>query len=153
MSEINEFQGKNRFLSNFYISKMVCFTSHNPLAVPYDSAEHYYQAFKAKTLEDHMKIISMRTPGKAKRMGSKIELRHDWEDVKIEIMKKALKLKFADNKLRTLLLNTKDCKLIEGNNWGDTYWGVDLKTGKGKNMLGILLMELRETIYSNRNQI
>lgn len=42
------------------------------------------------------------------------------------------------------LLDTGDLTLIEGNHWGDTFWGVDIRTGKGDNHLGMILMQVRE---------
>jgi len=53
--------------------------------------------------------------------------------------------KFLGNgDLRDQLLATGDAELVEGNTWGDTYWGVDSRSGKGENMLGKILMETRE---------
>ena len=45
------------------------------------------------------------------------------------------------------LINTGKVKLIEGNNWRDDYWGV--YNGKGKNVLGKLLMEIRNDLKIN----
>jgi predicted NAD-dependent protein-ADP-ribosyltransferase YbiA (DUF1768 family) len=44
------------------------------------------------------------------------------------------------------LLETGDAELIEGNDWGDTFWGVC--GGKGNNFLGKLLMEVRKELRS-----
>ena len=49
--------------------------------------------------------------------------------------------KFAQPELRKLLCETGDADLVEGNTWGDKFWGVC--EGKGKNMLGLLLMQVR----------
>lgn len=56
-------------------------------------------------------------------------------------MRDLLDLKFADPALAALLLATGDADLVEGNDWGDRFWGVC--DGAGANMLGRLLMELR----------
>ena len=61
-------------------------------------------------------------------------------------MKELLRRKFSIPYLRDLLLNTENATLIEGNTWNDTFWGIDLKTGKGQNHLGKLLMEIREEL-------
>ena len=45
--------------------------------------------------------------------------------------------------LRQQLLDTGDAELVEGNSWNDTFWGVSARTGKGKNWLGRLLMQVR----------
>ena len=69
-------------------------------------------------------------------------MRADWEEVKIEIMEEALRLKFDDPHLKDLLLATGDKELIEGNTWNDQFWGVC--NGVGENNLGKLLMKLRK---------
>jgi predicted NAD-dependent protein-ADP-ribosyltransferase YbiA (DUF1768 family) len=58
-------------------------------------------------------------------------------------MRFGLALKFSDPVLREMLLDTGDAILEEGNMWNDTFWGIDLNTGKGQNHLGRLLMERR----------
>lgn len=59
-------------------------------------------------------------------------------------MKEALTAKFSQyESLKELLLSTNDSILIEHTN-NDSYWG-DGGNGTGKNMLGKLLMEVRET--------
>jgi hypothetical protein len=40
--------------------------------------------------------------------------------------------------------------LVEGNRWGDQFWGVDLRTGLGENHLGKILMKVRDELRSNR---
>jgi predicted NAD-dependent protein-ADP-ribosyltransferase YbiA (DUF1768 family) len=54
-------------------------------------------------------------------------------------------LKFKDEHLAAMLKRTAPCILIEGNNWGDTYWGVDVAKG-GLNMLGKVLMHVRDNL-------
>lgn len=65
-----------------------------------------------------------------------------WDTVKTVIMYDLLKQKFGKEPFKTKLLNTGDAKLVEGNWWNDTYWGVC--NGVGENRLGILLMLVRE---------
>lgn len=73
-----------------------------------------------------------------------VKLRPDWEDVKEQVMEDIVRAKFTQNQyLGDWLLNTGDAELIEGNNWGDTTWGVDIRTKKGKNLLGKILMKVR----------
>jgi predicted NAD-dependent protein-ADP-ribosyltransferase YbiA (DUF1768 family) len=94
-----------------------------------------------------MRIRSSSTPGKAKRLGKRVVLRTDWEDVKLHVMRVGISLKFWYNPdLMRKLLDTGQQYLEEGNRWGDTYWGLDLCTGVGENHLGILLMEFRDSI-------
>jgi ribA/ribD-fused uncharacterized protein len=80
----------------------------------------------------------------AKKLGQSCKLIGDWEDLKIVIMRELLFLKFALPSLRASLLETGDADLIEGNTWGDTFWGVC--RGRGQNWLGKLLMEVRAEI-------
>lgn len=138
---INRFDGKYFFLSNF---------SPSPFRVDYvlfPTMEHYFQANKADNQNDYLHIAYAPTPGEAKRLGRKIQLRSNWEEIKDEVMLTGLRKKFADPELRNLLLATGDEELIEGNYWGDTYWGVC--NGVGQNKLGKLLMQVREEIKNN----
>ena len=80
-------------------------------------------------------------------MGRKVNLRKDWEDVKIQVMENGLRLKFQDPTLRKKLLATEDEELVEGNPWGDRYWGVC--NGSGKNKLGKLLMKIRKELQDD----
>ena len=66
------------------------------------------------------------------------------KEKKIKEMKELLKKKFENPQFRKLLLDTYPHELIEGNNWGDTYWGKC--NGHGKNMLGTLLMQIRSEL-------
>lgn len=135
---IRRFFGEYRFLSNFY-----------PVTVPmdgldYSSVEHAYQAAKTTSRKDRKAISECTTPGEAKKLGQKVEMRPDWDDVKISIMRDLLKKKFSYRRLKKALLETGDAYLEEGNTWGDRFWGVcnDI----GENNLGKLLMEIRDEL-------
>lgn len=71
-------------------------------------------------------------------------MRSDWEEVKLGVMEGLLREKFSDPELRRKLLATGERELVEGNDWGDSFWGVC--AGRGKNHLGRLLMKLREEL-------
>jgi hypothetical protein len=133
---IDSFSGQYEFLSNFYPCRIED-------GIIYSSVEHAYQAMKSLSIAERLKVAACNTPGRAKRMGRKLELRPDWEDVKVDIMLGLLEKKFRDPELNRQLQDTGDEELIEGNTWGDIEWGV--YKGKGENMLGKLLMALRET--------
>jgi ribA/ribD-fused uncharacterized protein len=92
--------------------------------------------------QDIFKFVE--TPAEAKHWGRTVQLRPDWENVKIDIMKELLRQKFNNPVYRDSLLNTGDCPLIEGNNHKDTFWGVC--NGAGKNVLGKLLMDIRKEL-------
>ena len=112
----------------------------------YKTVEHFFQAAKAQSVEAAVNIANTKTPGDAKRAGRGATLRTDWDHVRLDIMRFALRMKFSDPKLRDKLVATDYMYLAEGNTWNDTFWGVDLETGKGENNLGMLLMELRDTL-------
>ena len=61
-------------------------------------------------------------------------------------MKNLLTQKFSDERFRSLLLATGDTYIIEGNTWGDTFWGVDMYSGEGENILGKMIMEIRSSM-------
>lgn len=132
---IDSFNGRYRFLSNFHPVKVIYDN------IEYSSVEHAYQA--AKTLNPSMrrKIRETEAPKKAKELGRKAELRSDWERIKLSIMEELLKQKFSNPDLKRALLNTGEKTLIEGNWWGDVFYGVC--NGKGENHLGKLLMKIR----------
>lgn len=141
---ITLFRNEFYFLSNFYMTKL-CYDGGW-----YNSSEHAYQA--AKTL-DKSKRISVQVgantnasekPGAAKKWGQEVELRPDWDEVRIPIMREILRIKFQKPELAKLLLETGDRHLSEGNNHGDRFWGQ--VAGVGENHLGKLLMELREEL-------
>lgn len=132
---ISEFSGPNRFLSNFY-----------PVTVEiggleFSTVEHAFQAMKTLDQEARYAIKIQKTPGDAKRMGRVVKIRRDWEQVKDDVMFELLKQKFEQKDLTEKLLATGEEELVEGNTWGDTYWGVC--KGKGENKLGKLLMKVR----------
>lgn len=145
--KIDSFEGKNRFLSNFYLHRIEVLWAHDDgeLRTYYaPSNEHGYQALKATNFNDFFKIINCATPGEAKRLGKRIPLRQDWEAAKLPVMRSLCRKKFDINPLMTALLDTGDAELIEGNWWGDTYWGVC--KGVGENHLGKILMQIRKEL-------
>lgn len=135
---ISKFSGKYRFLSNFWPVEIAYED------ITYPSVEHAYQASKSLDKKLRQGISKLQTPGSAKRKGRELTLRKDWEDIKTQIMYDLLLLKFAYPDLRENLIATNDLKLVEGNHWGDTFWGVC--NGKGNNYLGKLLMQIRREI-------
>lgn len=137
--KIDKFDGtEHAFLSNFYSSPIIY------EGIVYPTVEHMFQAMKTLDLMQRQKIANAATPGAAKRMGRQVALRGDWEEVKVDVMRTALQLKFSQPQLKEKLLATGDAELIEGNTWNDRFWGVC--NGTGRNMLGTLLMELRREL-------
>ncbi|KKM92918.1 hypothetical protein LCGC14_1213550 [marine sediment metagenome] len=142
MTEINSFQGEYKFLSNFFL----CDINYNGRTYP--SAEHAFQAQKSLKQMDQRKIARLDNPGHAKRAGRKLKIRPDWDKIKLDIMKAILEVKFKGPELGQKLMNTSPAKLIEGNNWNDTYWGIC--KGQGLNNLGIILMSIRDSLEYNQ---
>ncbi len=136
---IGGFRDEYAFLSNFYPCQ-IWFGDRTTTSV-----EHAYQAAKAALDTQRDDILNAPTPGKAKRLGRDVQLRLGWEAEKVEIMLALLRQKFKDPMLRKQLLATGHHELVEVNNWGDTFWGWC--EGVGQNMLGKLLMQVREEVY------
>lgn len=144
MKTIDSFHGEYRFLSNFYI----CTIFHKGIAFP--SVEHAFVASKSNDPEFWNKIRSIQQPGKVKRLGRKIQIIENWDQIRLSVMETLLRVKFSYPDLKRKLLATQDAILVEGNNWHDQYWG-DCRCDKhinipGKNMLGNLLMKIRSEL-------
>lgn len=141
---IHEFDGKFAFLSNFYPSPI----THD--GITYSTVEHFFQAMKTTNIDEKKAIAAATTPGQAKRMGRKVQLRSDWEKIKVDMMRLGLLLKFQNPALAKKLIETNEEELIEGNSWHDNIWGScfcpKCANIPGRNLLGQLLMEVREDV-------
>lgn len=128
------------FLSNFYAATV------EYKGLTYLNNEAAFQAQKCMTEEEKLPFTEYNPP-KSKGMGRRVALRPDWEDVKTSIMEEIVRAKFTQHpELKQQLLATGDNVLVEGNHWGDTYWGVDTRTGLGENHLGKILMKVRKEL-------
>jgi N-glycosidase YbiA len=137
--KIDRFDGPNRFLSNFYPSPITV------SGIVYPTVEHAFQAAKTTdpVLRRHIAMLS--TPGEAKRAGRRLELREGWDGLRIDAMRWLLAMKFAPGStLASWLIATDPAELIEGNDWGDTFWGMVGE--RGENHLGRLLMQHRAVL-------
>lgn len=136
---IDKFADDHAFLSNFWPSEVTLD------GLQYPSVEHAYQAAKTNDAQERKKIRSLNKASQAKSAGKKVMLRPDWERVKLKVMEELVTEKFTKHpELRKLLLETGNHELVEGNHWGDTFWGVC--KGKGHNHLGKILMKVRAKI-------
>lgn len=139
MSRIDSFSGINRFLSNFHPAVVVLDGEEYP------TVEHAYQAAKTIDPEERKVILSSTTPAMAKKLGRHVTVRDDWLDIKLGVMAELLVQKFTnDPGLSASLVSTAPAELIEGNWWGDVYWGQC--RGQGENHLGRLLMAIRDEL-------
>ena len=138
---ISLFRDKYFFLSNFYPVEIKLD------GIVYPNAETAFQAQKTLDVEERRKFSMLKNPVQAKRLGRKVKLRDDWEEVKLDIMTEVVSQKFLQHPhLIEMLLQTGDEELIEGNKWGDRFWGVC--KGKGENHLGKILMKIRDAYKS-----
>ena len=147
------------FLSNFYLCDLHIDQHYWP------HVEAYYQAQKSENSQFQDEILKKENPSWSKYVGdSRIgdrrlskkswfrkhpeDLRPDWAQIKIEVMKKALNAKFTQNiNLQLALLNTLPAELVEDSE-NDSFWGTG-KENDGKNILGNLLMDIRSGIKKN----
>lgn len=137
--KLNEPYGE---FSNFYHCSMVIDGKEYP------TVEHYYQSKKFEGKEFEELVRQQSSPMKAKRLAWSDEatqyLRPNWDDWKLVVMAKGLYHKFKIERFRNLLLSTDNKYIVEYSD-KDYYWGRG-SDGAGANMLGKLLMELRERI-------
>ena len=137
MDIIKTFENEYFFLSNYYEIPVEYKGLH------YLSSEAAYQAQKCIS-ESEMHQFTTLTPDESKKLGKRIQIREDWNDVKVTIMREIVRNKFNQHEdLKKKLIATGNTILEEGNTWNDTFWGISLKTGIGCNHLGKILMDLR----------
>ena len=138
---ISSFRDEYFFLSNFYPVEIKLD------GIVYPNAESAFQAQKTLDVEERRNFSMLKNPIQAKRLGRKVKLRDDWEEVKLDIMTEIVSQKFLQHPhLIEMLLQTGDEELVEGNKWGDRFWGVC--KGKGENHLGKILMKIRDAYKS-----
>jgi ribA/ribD-fused uncharacterized protein len=155
---IDIFDGPYRFLSNFAFSPIVVRMEYFPgyyRKVAFSTVEHAYQANKMVKFSDVEKIQAIEPPNEAKKLARSLPLRKNWDTIRIPTMTRLIDLKFPfyadmyrENSYLPImtdkLLDTEDCRLIEGNWWNDIFWGKC--NGEGENHLGKILMARREKI-------
>lgn len=152
---IAKFEGDYKFLSNFYPSS-IDFDAGDRI-VNFYTAEAAFQACKYKAMVNASpldvgnyiySVSDTEDPNKANHLGRKVKIDTDkWDAIKVDCMRQVLMQKFlcSTESLTKQLLDTGSAMLVEGNSWNDTYWGRC--EGKGKNKLGVLLMEIRGYCY------
>lgn len=133
------FMGDYRWLSNFER----CDIHYKGLN--YKSVESAWQAQRAE--DSKVKYIFTRLESReAKHLGSSLISSDEWEKHKYEYLKEILNYKFHLHQFKWKLIDTGEMKLINTNHWGDTVLGIDASTGKGENLLGKFIMEIRENL-------
>lgn len=173
MTDILEFKGENAYLSNFFYAPFIAKAWLDPgagerIAIypsTWPTVEHFFQACKSSNVAGAERVLNAGTPGQAKRFGRTLDLRQDWEEIKDKVMEEGVWRKFHSHpRLAELLASTDDSVLVEGNRWGDKYWGAcfEFDSGQeswssdgrlalvGKNRLGEILMSLRTRLQDGR---
>lgn len=137
---VKAFRNEYAFLSNSY----ECDVEYN--GIRYRNVEAAFQAQKCEDADEMKRFSSMSTK-EARNAGKKVKPRKDWEKVKYDIMEDIVWGKFTQNpELAEMLIATGSRELVAGNTRGDTTWGVDISTGKGRNWLGTILMNVRDDL-------
>lgn len=129
-----------------------CFSNFSAHGIELDgkywkTSEHYYQAQKVVGTPYEDRIREAPTPDRAAELGRSDDapLRDDWIEAKDDVMRRVVLKKFQTHAdIRDTLLQTRDEQLVEDSPV-DYYWGCG-KDGTGKNMLGIVLMEVRDQL-------
>jgi N-glycosidase YbiA len=122
--------------------------------------EHAFQAAKTTQLSEIRFIYYATKPGEAKRLGQEVTLRVGWDHLRKLVMHEIVLAYFQQHEdMAARLIRTAPALLIEGNPWGDDYWGAvpimrcrqlnakhwtaDLA---GHNYLGRILMSVRDLL-------
>jgi len=141
---------------NFYrtTDEYGCFSNFAPYPIhlqgkTWPTSEHYFQAQKFAGTDHEEAIRLQKSAMIAARLARDRTkpLRKEWEAVKDDIMREAVRAKFRQHAdLAKVLLGTGDATIVEHTE-NDSYWG-DGGDGSGKNMLGMILMDVRQELRS-----
>ena len=135
------YEGKWYFLSNF--SSFAIWW----MGILWMTVEHAYQAAKFTDPAIVEEIRTAMSAHDAKKIARKYQdkVRADWNDIKLEIMEKLLRLKIEQHPyVREKLLETGDAELVEDSP-KDSFWGRG-PDWRGLNHLGRLWMKLRSEL-------
>ena len=79
--------------------------------------------------------------------------REGWDSEKVAVMMSVVREKFRQHPdLAAMLLATGNELLVERNSWGDRFWGTDVD-GEGENMLGKILMRVRDELLNSQSHV
>lgn len=132
------------WIKNWFSNMLPCDKPFYYDNVEYWTVENFYQAMKSQTRAEAAKIACM-SPFAAKNYWRNHTPRQDFDKIKLEVMEYALRQKFCSGSTWLFkLMETGDEEIVENNNWGDKFWGVDVRNGLGLNHLGNILMKIRE---------
>lgn len=129
------FRNEYWFLSNMYPCKI------RVNGLEFECAEACFQSFKTTDPELRAKFQHL-NGFEAKKFGKKVKLRPDWNNIRLDVMKEVIRVKFKQHPDLLKKLTEIKGDIVENNTWHDTFWGVC--NGKGYNHLGKILMEIRD---------
>lgn len=141
---IVKFEGNNFFLSNFFeIPVKVGNLTFGSTEAAFQGCKYKAALGGQKEQYEFLEAMIKATPSQSKKLGKRLSIDLDkWESIKVSCMREVVKAKFDQHDdLRLKLIETGAALLVEGNNWKDFFWGRC--EGKGLNVLGSILMELR----------
>ncbi|MBW4623769.1 MAG: NADAR family protein [Cyanosarcina radialis HA8281-LM2] len=115
------------------------------------TSEHYFQAMKFDDVNYVEKIRKTSKAFTAAKLGRDrtVKIKRGWDSMRINVMTIAVRAKFTQHpNLASMLLSTGNRKIIEHTE-NDDFWG-DGGNGRGKNMLGIILMRIRDELMAQQ---
>lgn len=150
MHVVAKFEGDHSYLSNFWEAPTIFSMAEE--TITFKTSEAAFQAAKFHAMKDIDKtrrrdyvrlVADAPTPAKAKYAGRSVDIDLDaWHNMRDDVMREVVFQKFLQHpELRIRLVETGCSMLVEGNTWGDKYFGRC--EGKGYNKLGVILMECR----------
>ena len=141
-SVIDNWVGPYEFLRNDYFCEIEVEEDYSDRMLIFPSVEHAFQAAKTNDFSVKEEMEEAATAAEAKAIGRGVLLPHDWGTRRVEVMRDLIEKKFRDPDLAQKLLDTGSARLVMVSSH-DTFWGQD-KNGSGQNMLGTILMEVRD---------
>jgi ribA/ribD-fused uncharacterized protein len=141
---IVRFENKHFFLSNFFeIPVKVGNLTFGSTEAAFQGCKYKAALVGQKEQYEFLEDMIQANPSQSKKLGKRLMIDVDkWEDIKVSCMREVVKAKFDQHHdLRLKLIETGASLLVEGNTWKDFFWGRC--DGKGLNVLGSILMELR----------
>lgn len=143
-NNIVSFRGEYNFLSNFHPVKFL----HDGILMYSVEHAYIYEKFK-NNAEVKRWVKNITNAGALKRKTKGITPIEGWNRKKLNVMYRLCFIKFGTNSTyKHRLISTGDKEIIEGNTWGDKFWGVVEENGEfvGDNYLGRILMSIRNMI-------
>jgi ribA/ribD-fused uncharacterized protein len=144
VNPIVRFEDNFFWLSNFYeVPVKLGNLTFGSTEAAFQGAKYKAALVGQKEQFEFLQDMIKATPSQSKKLGKRLLIDVDkWESIKVRCMREVVKAKFDQHDyLRLKLIETGAALLVEGNTWGDKFWGRC--DGKGMNVLGSILMELR----------